>query len=152
MAIILSGGNAKEDLSSLRHRLLLKKAKTGANIISPEKLPPTADATKFHSLRSYLQIKEWMGEALNPSDFGWKEEMGEYVPIMAIVPAAPQSLLEVVSCKCKTHCRSANCSCRRYGLLCTLACGSCQDSLCENPYTHQDTIEDDDDELELEGQ
>ena len=54
--------------------------------INPSKLPPTERAVWFHSLRMYLQIWEWKalkhGPLLEVTDWGWKFENGEAVPIM----------------------------------------------------------------------
>jgi len=145
--VALNGGKRAEDLSSLRNRLLQKKATVGNTFIAPEKLPPTSDSTYYHSLRSYYQIKECVDGAidLNATQYGWREKEKHYFPIMSTQPPAPTKLLDLVSCKCTTNCRTARCSCRRYGLPCTQACGPCQEGSCDNPFS-QNMMEDEDDE------
>uniref|UniRef100_A0A1Y1M0B6 Uncharacterized protein n=1 Tax=Photinus pyralis TaxID=7054 RepID=A0A1Y1M0B6_PHOPY len=36
------------------------------------KLPPTSSAAHQHLLRVYLQIQFWIGNKLNPTEWGWK--------------------------------------------------------------------------------
>jgi len=81
--------------------------------VTPERLPPTSLATTFYSLRVYYQITVWMGMAndMNPTDWGWKKESRQLIPVMTEKNAAPDELLKVVYFNC-----FAGCSCRRYGL------------------------------------
>ena len=37
----------------------------------------------------------------------------------------PNQSLESVSCKCKTDCKSAKCTCRKHGLNCSEICTNC---------------------------
>ena len=46
--------------------------------------------------------------------------------------AAPSSLLKVIRCNCTGKCGNGRCSCRKNGLLCTLACGHCKGTTCTN--------------------
>ena len=41
--------------------MFCKKGSTSKSAISPESLPPTADAEGYHSLRSYHQVQTWRG-------------------------------------------------------------------------------------------
>ncbi|KAJ8405288.1 hypothetical protein AAFF_G00322790 [Aldrovandia affinis] len=48
--------------------------KAVAGLIKPETLPPTEGAAAQHSLRAYLQSRDWMllqSMSLDPSDYGW---------------------------------------------------------------------------------
>jgi hypothetical protein len=49
---------SKDTLSSLRHSIFTKK--TAKTFVTPERLPPTSFATKFHSLHVYYQSMVWM--------------------------------------------------------------------------------------------
>lgn len=153
MFVHLFGGK-EESLSSLRHHIFTKKALTGNIFITPERLPPTASAASFHSLRVYFQIMIWMemGSDMNPTEWGWKCENNKLKPIMTDVNVAPESLLKVIHCSCLGGCKSMRCSCRRYGLPCTLICGSCQtDHCCFNPNNRNIiTTGDDNDNVEYQ--
>jgi len=63
---------------------------------------PTAPATRFHSLRVYFQIMVWMGMAddMKPSEWEWKQENNQFIPIMTEKIAAPDELLKIIHCNC----------------------------------------------------
>jgi len=49
--------------------------KAAAGLIKPETLPPTEGATAQHSLRAYLQTRDWIllqSMPMGPSAYGWK--------------------------------------------------------------------------------
>ena len=145
----LFGGKSKDTLSSLRHINFTKKVATAKAFVTPERLPPTSSTTTFHSLCVYFQIMVWMGMAndTNPTDWGWKEENHQLIPVMTEKNAAPDELLKVIHCNCLAGCKSSRCSCRHYALPCTAACGPCQTQNCDNPNNTQDIdIEEDDTE------
>lgn len=128
MALVF-GGKVSASLSSLRHSVLKKKVVSATSFVTPERLPPTASATKFHSLRVYFQIMMWLGEEaeLDPINWGWKCEGNKLIPIMCDKNPAPENLLKVVHCSCTTACTTQRCTCRGYGLPWTSACGTCQE-------------------------
>ena len=48
--------------------------KAAAGIIKPETLPPTDGAATQHSLRAYLQTRDWIllqSMSLDPTNYGW---------------------------------------------------------------------------------
>ncbi|CAG9769757.1 unnamed protein product [Ceutorhynchus assimilis] len=53
-------------------------------------LPPTADSAEQHVLRTYFQIQEWIGNNLDPLQYGWKKnKQGNLIPVQckeAVVP------------------------------------------------------------------
>ena len=57
-----------------------------------------------------------------------------FVPLMSTMNVAPDSLLKVIHCNCTTACKTLRCSCRKYGLPCTIVCGPCQLQECDNPH------------------
>ena len=58
-------------------------------------------------------------------------------------PSSPDSLIECVSCKCKTGCKTLRCSCRKSSLSCTDVCG-CVDF--NNGQDEESPSEDDEEE------
>ena len=94
----------------------------------PERLPPTENAAKFHIYRVHLQVVQWntlMPYSIDPVEWGWKLNNNKYIPIGMDNVAAPESLLNIVGCKCKTTssrpCRTQLCSCVKHGLTCVAA-------------------------------
>jgi len=153
--VLLFSGKGADTLTVLRHTILTQKVVSAVSFVTPERLPPTEEATKHHSLRTYFQIMIWMGEEadLEPTDWGWKAEANQFIPVMNEMNAAPDSLLKVVHCNCTTGCSTQRCTCRTYGLPCTSACGQCQLQSCSNPFnqvlTDENDIENDENDTEM---
>ena len=70
---------------------------------------------------------------LPPTEFGWKlGESGRFSPIMTTVPIAPPELSKMTACNCKKDCTTLKCSCKRIGVKCITACGTCNGKNCSN--------------------
>ena len=80
----LFNANNNDSLASLRYNMLCKKLSKAKTFVTPERLPPTSSARKFHSLRSYYQVMEWMGctDEIKLFECGWKVEGEKLVPVM----------------------------------------------------------------------
>ncbi|KAK6186307.1 hypothetical protein SNE40_008369 [Patella caerulea] len=143
-ALYLFGGKDSECIKTLRYRLLSTKIVTSKTFVTPEKLPPSESALKFHSLRCHYQIMVWMGKSgeLLPTDWGWRLQKNALIPTMNDKSPIPTELLNVVHCSCTTHCTGNRCGCRKYGMSCSSACGACQSDFCDN--TQKVTEEDED--------
>ena len=126
--------NQKDSLASIRYNMLCKKVSRAKTFVTPERLPPTTSACKFHSLRTYYQVMEWMScsDGMAPTDWGWKVEGGNLIPVMTDKSPAPEVLLQMIHCNCSAPCNTLRCTCRKHGLECTSACGHCQEGNCEN--------------------
>ena len=62
--------------------MFCKKGSMSKSDISPESLPPTADAEGYHSLRSYHQVQTWRGSKnFNPLKLVWKVQKGMMIAI-----------------------------------------------------------------------
>lgn len=138
----LYGGDKDEGLNALRYRLFSEKAVGGSCSVQIHKLPPTAAAACYHSARTYFQCQEWLGNNLNPDDWGWFHNQGRLEPKTTDLAAAPESLLQIVHCNCKVNCDTRRCSCRKHGLECSAACGECRGVGCTNSMTSEDNFED----------
>jgi len=73
-----------------------------------------------------------MSVELDPKDWGWKQEKGQYIPVATDQAIGPEEVLNVIRCQCKTPCSSGQCSCRKHGLQCVAACKYCYGETCEN--------------------
>ena len=131
--VCLYGGQPNEGLDKLRHRKFCEKVSTSITQVQVHTLPPTSAAAKSHSARVYYQVQEWMGHrALDPVQWGWTLVEGCLDPTTMDLPAAPETLLRIVRCNCKTDCNSRRCTCRKMGLECSVACGECRGTSCSN--------------------
>lgn len=141
----------------------MNQLSTCKTLPNPERLPPTENAAMYHVLRVHFQVVQWRflteGQ-LNPEEWGWKNENGVLVPIDTDLKAAPDDVLNIISCKCKmvrkSPCGSQLCSCRKHGLSCVPACKHCCGKVCCNAvidaqdYTHQrNYIEDDEQQFRI---
>lgn len=131
-------------LGELRYNMFSRKAAAG--LIKPETLPPTEGAAAQHSLRAYLQTRDWIllqSMSLDPSDYGWTLGVHGYEPVPTLDPMAPEELLEFTSCNCNGNCSNRRCSCKKNGVKCISACGVCKGITCNNAI--HDRVEDDSD-------
>lgn len=118
--------------------------------INLARLPPTTEAAQHHALRVYHQVQKWIGLEKDPSDYGWAFGEKGLMPIRMLADPAPQSLLRMLSCKCKKGCTGA-CTCLKAGLKCSILCTFCKGKTCMNvpPIMIEEEDEDDDDPLEI---
>ncbi|KAG0728138.1 hypothetical protein GWK47_033118 [Chionoecetes opilio] len=83
-------------LGAIRYNMFARKAAAG--LIKPKTLPPTeGPAAHHHSLRAYLQTRDWMllqGMSLDPSDYGWTVGVHGNEPVPTLNPMAPEDLLQ----------------------------------------------------------
>ncbi|XP_031571103.1 uncharacterized protein LOC116305346 [Actinia tenebrosa] len=123
---------------------------------SSERLPPTSNSLRHHIQRANYQSYVWkrslqsVQELPSPSaNNGWKEVDGNLEPELMSKDPAPQSLLELTTCRCnKSVCTRDTCSCKANEMPCTEACFCMSDESCQNPYKPTDpTMESTDDEL-----
>jgi hypothetical protein len=55
----------------------------------------------------------------SPDGHGWYIENGQLRIKWMTLPVAPDSVLEIVNCSCKTGCKYNRCSCKKANLNCT---------------------------------
>lgn len=124
MILIYKGGETAS-LNDLRLEHFFGKV-TDKTAIHPRTLPPTSSSAMFHSFRVYHQVQEWMGNSLPPEEWGWSIQDSCLIPINSDQDPAPQSLLELVRCHCKSGCGTMRRKCHCQGLDCSLACSQCR--------------------------
>ena len=141
--IMLKLYNARPTVKTLdeqRHTLYnrsLSKASLSSTF-KLESLPPTSAAAKFHSYRAYHTVQQWIGNNMDPTQWGWKiSSSGVLVPIETDKPVAPDNILRMISCGCKAGCSRA-CSCRKNCLKCSVMCSHCYGITCSNINTDDD--------------
>ena len=119
--ISIYGGISGSDLNFTRASKFTEKVVASSSYIPPERLPPTSDAARFHSQRVYLQVQAWLGISLNPTEWGWSLHKSNRLKPRRMEQSAPASLLKIIRCNCTRKCDKNTCSCRKNGLLCTMA-------------------------------
>ena len=120
-------------LGEIRFNMFSKKAAAG--LIKPESFPPTKGAAAQHSLRAFLQTRDWIllqSMSLDPSDYGWTLGVQGYEPVPTLDPMAPEELLKVTSCNCRGDCNDRRCSCKKNEVSCIPACGIYHGIACKN--------------------
>jgi 5'-3' exonuclease len=143
----LYGGAPLEGLDILRWRKFTTKTMSVKRhvVVQVQSLPPTSNAAMFHSMRVYLQCQYWKGKTvadLDPTEWGWTLKTGKLLPIQMSKQPAPDFLLKIIHCNCKTDCDNKKCSCRKNGISCSGGCGECRGINCSNS---RNTPESDDD-------
>ena len=138
-----------ESLDQLRWKLFSKRQAEGEN------LPPTQESLKQAIYRAHYQALVWQNDIVPnptippPDNYGWRVEDNMYVPVSSELPAAPDAVVELVKCSCRTSLCSSSCSCRRNNLSCTEMC-QCEGDpdACNNVYVLEtDNLLDDIDDL-----
>jgi len=131
--VIMYGGKPEDKLDSLRLMKFFQKVAGSVKCVTPETIPPTSAAMKFHSLRVYHQVQVWKGRRdILPENWGWKVVNGKLAAVQTDKPPAPENLLKVIRCKCKSDCHTTRCTCKKHGLPCSLMCGECKGVSCLN--------------------
>ncbi|GFN75844.1 hypothetical protein PoB_000235000 [Plakobranchus ocellatus] len=132
--ISLYGGRAGATLDMLRYKRFWEKVTSSITTVQVRSLPPTSAAAKYHSLRVYLQVQDWIDTTcdLQPEMWGWQLSSGRLDPCTTDLPPAPELLLEMILCICKSDCRSKRCTCRKHGFECSLTCEECKGIGCLN--------------------
>ncbi len=142
-------GKPGESLDCVRYKCFCAKVARYTSHIQPKTLPPTSAAAKFHSLRVYFQVQQWKGagDDFLPEEWGWKESEGILVPVTTDLLPAPDDLMHIIWCNCRTVCGTMRCSCRKHGIACSIVCGNCKGSGCinsiPNEYDRDDDIDTD---------
>ena len=120
-------------LGEIWYKMFSRKAVAG--MIKPETLPPTEGEAVQHSLRAYLQTRDWIllqSMSLNPCDYGWTLSVHGYEPVPTLDPMAPENLLKFISFNCHGDCSSRRCTCKKNGVMCIPACGVGKGITCAN--------------------
>ena len=106
---------------------------TCKGIIKPSTMAPTERTAFYHGLSIHLQIITWKvldntEIELMPDESGWYWKGNQLFPIMTNLDVAPECLLKVIRCRCKStsqnQCGTNLCSCRKHGLKCVSTWGS----------------------------
>lgn len=128
--LTMYGAKTTKCLNELRYKRFIALASKNKSV-QLNSLPPTEDAAKQHIKRVYLQVQQWKNNSsIPPEEWGWRRE--NYLkPIKMTQPAAPDNVLKLIFCSCKTGCGSA-CGCRKTGLHCSPACIVCSGNDCSN--------------------
>ena len=140
---MLLGAKTENELKRIRYQRYIQKVLKKKVAVEARDLPPTSAAARFHSLRVYLQCREWCGDVRNPEHWGWKINGKNIYPIYTDNPPAPSDILKIIRCNCSAGCSTSRCSCRRQGLTCSSSCG------CTSCCTNQECAIQEDEQAEI---
>jgi len=135
LMIALYGGKQTDNLGSLRYAAYSKMILTTLNRLHPERLLPSERAACFHALHVHLQAVTGRTLGAYFADatlWGWRLDGKELVPVTTDQAIAPDDIMNIIRCSCKTDCSSLQCSCRKNNLKCVSACGNCHGIDCTN--------------------
>ena len=145
-----------DEINERRYRLFCTNPSKSAS------LPPTKDALYWHIQRANYQAA-LLRRALSvdpfpsPDGYGWQVLAPNHttdptaIPVLVLKwmsePAAPERVLELVSCKCTTGCTTQRCRCGKSNLHCsaTCSCTNCSNCTEEASVVGNDTMSMDDD-------
>ncbi|GBM77632.1 hypothetical protein AVEN_34458-1 [Araneus ventricosus] len=134
-------------LNDYRYTCFTKSAYKGKfNITS---LPPTEAAARQHSFRTCHQVQQWYGNEQNAEQWGWNRNKNGLIPVTTLEPRAPETLLKLISCKCKKGCRKA-CGCRKIELKCSVICTNCSGTCVNSQVPSHDSNEEEETETVFE--
>lgn len=111
-------------------------------VLRPNNLPPTAGVTAQHSLRAYLQPKNWLvlkSMLRDPKQYGYKNAADLYESVLTTDFIAPANLLKFVSCNNTGNCSTKWWSCKNNYVKCIPACTLCHRNQCKNVETEAAT-------------
>ena len=141
---LLYGDDSEADLNTIRANCFKKKI-AGKRHITPKlsSLPPTMTSFEEHVKRAHFQTALWKAAKepsqpeLDPLDHGWEIHQSSLRPVFGLKDRlpAPDEVLNLVSCNCKTGCSSNNCTCKKSSLTCTSFCKCKGTFACRNPMT-----------------
>ncbi|KAL8594948.1 hypothetical protein ACOMHN_038745 [Nucella lapillus] len=141
---LMYGEESAISLNTVRANSFKRKI-LGKRHLAPKlsSLPPTMAPFNAHCQRANYQVALWeaAGEPtpphLDPLNYGYEVKQCTLCPAFGLenqLPAPP-SVLNLVSCSCKTGCSSAQCTCTKMSLTCTVFCKCKGSSECLNPVT-----------------
>ena len=109
-------------------------------------LLPTSAAARYHNIRVYLQVQQWLaGCNMKETDWGWMTKDENVVTVMTFLPPAPDELFLVIRCNCTTTMMMMTDS-QMHLSQAQSACRQCQGIGCSNSTAADISDEDDDDD------
>lgn len=110
-------------LTSIAYLSFIKNIRSNKSVKLPC-FPQTSSACYQHLYRVYYQVQVWLGNELNPKDWGWVFKDNSLEPIQSLLLLAPEKLLNTIFYNLKKGC-NYNCGCKKIGLFCSLVCNNC---------------------------
>jgi hypothetical protein len=114
LCLLYKAPHPADNVNLARYNIFIKGQK------ALECLPPTMDSMELHFERSNHQAKIWIQankcdpDVGNPQDTqGWTLVDGVLSICWTRIPAVPVACLELITCGCKTKCKTAACKCAK---------------------------------------
>ncbi|GFY73880.1 uncharacterized protein TNIN_169741 [Trichonephila inaurata madagascariensis] len=100
-------------IDNLRYTQFIKSTKLNKPV-QLFNIPPTSAAVHQHISRVYYQVQTWLGNRLEPQEWGSILRKEFLEPITTILPPTPDELLKTICCNCKNGC-GLRCGCKKSG-------------------------------------
>ena len=127
--------HSESTLNCLHYQNFCEKVATNSVFAELKLLPPTSSAAKYYCFHVYYQVQQWIGKQdMDPCDWDWQVVAGKLLPVMSDLKPAPQSLLKITRCSCKSDFKMIKCTCRKLELTCSNVCVGCIGINCINAY------------------
>lgn len=136
---IYNAPKSEHSIDDFRYKQFIKSTRLNKPV-QLSTLPPTSAAARQHINRVYYQIQTWLGNDLEPQEWGWVLQNEILEPTTTLLPPAPDELLNTIFCNCKNGCGS-RCGCRKSGLQCSSACGQCNGQACLNASSYPNDLD-----------
>ncbi|KYN15191.1 hypothetical protein ALC57_12601 [Trachymyrmex cornetzi] len=107
--LAMYGAPKKIDSIDKYRYLRFVKSAWNKKTVQLSSLPPTSASAFQHLYRVYYQVQVWLGNELDPEEWGWKLIDNCLDPIQTLLPPAPEKLLNTIFCNCKTDCSKTKC-------------------------------------------
>ena len=119
-----------------------------------DRLSPTLTALKGKVSRAHYITLQWKSSHINspslldPNDYGWlfNEKDQVFEPVMTSLAPAPESIIHLTVCNCKTNCSTNRCKCPKNVLNCSemRGCENCEnDEKDEEMFSESQGVDDD---------
>ena len=118
-----------------------------------DKLPPTLEVFRQKCLRGHFMNTVWKQSHISfqllpdPLDFMWNKDVDKcYEPVTTTLLPAPQSIIHLTVCSCKTvKCADNRCKCKKNNLKCSemCQCTNCENELISEIQLNSHSIDDD---------
>lgn len=147
----LYGQKKTTSMNTARYEIYRKRK----NPPSLKTLPPTDSNLALHIKRAHLQMLLWKAAdkpdppVVEITNYGWEVSANdEVMPCLSKEPAAPENLMDVISCSCRAvgNACSKKCGCSSSGLSCTSYCVCEGGDECFNALTQREGLEEGSDE------
>lgn len=97
--VALFNGKPGDSLPAMKYSTLCKKVSAAKSFVTPDRLPPTSSATKYHALRCYHQVMQWIDRdtIVDPTYWRWNSNNNNLDHVLMDRPPTLEALLKMTT-------------------------------------------------------